>query len=146
MVCIEPGCNCMYPPCRGKSRTLPCLLTCLTLQLQSSSEPDSSWVAPNGDKGRHFSTALSRYPKIREGHDEKVTNAGRIPLTPEELDAADTALTKRPTLTEQLGWSKEDYAAVDAAIDEQRWEQPKDSDPDEQQEVVLESPTPYRKL
>jgi hypothetical protein len=52
----------------------------------------------------------------------------QIPLTPEESDSADAALTGRPTLAEHLGWSKEDYAAVDAAIDE-RWEQPKDSDP-----------------
>jgi DNA-binding CsgD family transcriptional regulator len=52
----------------------------------------------------------------------------QVPLPPEELDAADAALSGRPTLAQQLGWEKEDYAAVEAAIDEQRWVHPKDSE------------------
>jgi hypothetical protein len=53
-----------------------------------------------------------------------------IPLTEEELDIADAAHTGRPSFADQ-GWTKEDYLAVGAAIDEQRWEQPKkQSDPE----------------
>jgi hypothetical protein len=54
-----------------------------------------------------------------------------IPLTEEELDTADAALTGRPTLAETHGWTKEEYSAVGAAIDEQRWKQPgKQLDPE----------------
>lgn len=54
-------------------------------------------------------------------------------LAPEVADAVDAWRTRRPTLAQQFGWTnenqKENYAAVAAAVDEQRWVQPIESDP-----------------
>ena len=67
-----------------------------------------------------------------------MSEQNQTPLTAEELDTADAALTGRPTLAEQLGWSKDDYAAVESAWNHEFPDSKHQSEPDPALQRVLE--------